>query len=341
MRSLLVGLAVVATATVAQPISYALYRPLGLIEPDIPLDRPLTKEVVALGRKLFSDPRLSASGRTSCASCHNPNYGFADPRILSIQDNGVATKRHAQSVLNSGFLPTTTWDGKWRTLEEQVRDTFQRNGDMGHEIENAVNVLAANPEYIGLFAAAFGEKPSGDKLAIAIAQFERSLVSGDSPFDKHVFGGDKNALNNEQQAGLRLFTSKAGCINCHDVFHPNFNPLGGGTALFTDFRFHNLGVGYQFNRFGDVGRFRVTRDPTDLGAFRTPSLRNVALRPPYMHDGSLASLEEVVDFYNKGGIVNPNISPSIRPLYLDGVEKRQLVAFMKALSDTKLSKSID
>jgi len=339
LKTKLTLLSLLALAGMAFAAPFPLRRPVGLIEPDIPIDQPLTTEVVALGKRLFFDPRLSASGRTSCSSCHDPVAGFADSRRLSLKDNGSSTARHAPSVLNAGYLPTTMWDGKYRTLEQQVFDTFKPNGDMGHYVGDAVTAIASDPEYQRLFDRAFQAGASADRMATAIAQFERSLVSGDSPFDKHIFLRDKSALTDEQKLGLKVFSSKAGCLNCHDVFHPDFNPLGGGSALFTDFRFHNLGVGYKAGRFGDTGRFTITRDPADVGAFRTPSLRNVAERAPYMHDGSLATLEEVIDFYNKGGNANPNLSPSMRPLYLTAEEKRLLVVFLKALSDPSAKKA--
>lgn len=315
---------------------FILRRPLGLIEPDIPIDRPLTQDSVALGKKLFFEPRLSKSGKTSCASCHNPGHDYSDPHPLSIRDNGTLTKRHSQSVVNAGYLPTETWDGKWHTLEEQVMSTFGPGGDMGIYADEAVVQIASDPEYVSAFRRVFDSKPNADNVAAAISQFERSIVSGDTPFDRYIFAKDRSALTSEEQRGLAVFSSKGGCLNCHDVFHPDFNPLGGGTALFSDFRFHNLGVGYKAGRFADVGRFSVTRDSSDIGAFRTPSLRNVALRGPYMHDGSLSTLEDVVAFYNRGGNPNPNLSPSIHPLYLTDEEQRTLVSFLKALSDPNL-----
>lgn len=316
---------------------FTLRRPLGVIEPDIPIDRPLTRESVALGKKLFFEPRLSKSGKTSCSSCHNPDFDFSDPSPFSVRDNRTLTKRHSQSVVNAGYLPTATWDGKWRTLEEQVKSTFEPGGDMGLYIDEAVERIVTDSDYVDAFGRAFGSKPSADSMAAAISQFERSLVSGDTPFDRYIFAKDRSALTPAEQRGLAVFATKGGCLNCHDVFHPDFNPLGGGSALFSDFRFHNLGVGYKAGRFADVGRFTITRDPSDVGAFRTPSLRNVALRPPYMHDGSLTTLEDVVAFYNRGGNPNPNLSPSIHPLYLSDEEQRVLVAFLKALSDPEFS----
>jgi cytochrome c peroxidase len=239
-----------------------------------------------------------------------------------------------------GYLPTTMWDGRYRTLEEQVFDTFRIGGDLGQPIEAAVASIRNDSNYQSGFRRAFGSSDiTGRKMAEAIAQYERSLTSGDSPFDHYIFQEEHSALTADQIKGLQVFSSHGGCLNCHDVFHPQFNPLGGGTALFTDFRFHNLGVGYNFGRFRDVGRYFFSRDPSDIGAFRTPSLRNVAQRAPYMHDGSLQTLEEVVEFYDKGGIANPYLSPSIHPLFLTAEEKRVLVEFLRALSDPAVARA--
>lgn len=336
LAAALVALVVVANADQG----YRPRRPLGLIEPDLPIGRPFNPAVVELGRQLFSEVRLSASGKISCASCHNPKAAFADSKAASVRDDGSLTQRRTPSVLNSGYLPTTMWDGRYRTLEDQVLDTFRIGGDMGQPIEDAVDRIRGDANYISGFRRAYGSDGiTASKMAEAIAQYERSLTSGDTPFDRYIFNGDNTALTVDQVKGLQVFSSRGGCLNCHDVFHPQFNPLGGGTALFTDFRFHNLGVGYKFGRFRDVGRFIVTRDPADLGAFRTPSLRNVEHRAPYMHDGSLQTLEEVVEFYNQGGRQNPNLSPSIHPLFLSLDEEKVLVEFLRALSDPAVTKA--
>lgn len=340
MRWVSAAFALLCVAAASAELTYRVKRPIGLIEPDIPIGRPLTAEVVDLGRRLFFEPRLSASGRTSCASCHNPANGFADSKSASIRDDGSLTDRRSQSVLNAGYLPTTMWDGKYRTLEEQVFDTFRVGGDMGQPVDDAVARIRGDASYQAAFRRAFGAKEvTARALTEAIAQYERSLTSGDSPFDHYVFKDDTTALTVDQVRGLQVFSSRGGCLNCHDVFHPRFNPLGGGTALFTDFRFHNLGVGYKFGRFRDVGRFAITRDPSEIGAFRTPSLRNVAQRAPYMHDGSLKTLEDVIDFYDRGGTPNPNLSPSIHPLFLTAEEKRALVEFLRALSDPAVTEA--
>jgi len=310
-----------------------LDRPLGLIEPDLPIGKPFTKGLVNLGKRLFFDRRLSASGQTSCGTCHDPHHAFADPRQVSISDNGIPQHRNGPSILNVGFLPTLMWDGRFRTLELQALDPFRKNGDMGIDLDELINFLVGDMEYLDLFQAVTGKPPTVNGFADSIAAFQRSLLSGNTRFDHYLFGGDKEALSPLEEEGLRVFSARAGCLNCHDVFHPMFNPLGGGIALFTDFRFHNLGVGYSNGRMSDTGRYYVTREKDDWGTFRTPSLRNIALTAPYMHDGSFMTLEEVIDFYDKGGIPNPNLSPSIQPLLLTSQEKLALLAFLHTLTD--------
>lgn len=342
MKWMWVTAALIGLATAGAEPTLRPKRPLGLIEPDIPSARPLTAAGVELGRVLFFDPRLSASGKTSCSSCHKPAAAFADSKAASVRDDGSFTDRKSPSVLNAGYLPTTMWDGKYRSLEEQVFDTFRPDGDMGQHIDVAVAKLRSDLGYQAAFKRAFGSPEiTAMRLAEAIAQFERSMTSGDSPFDRYLFNGERAALTGEQVKGLQVFSSRGGCLNCHDVFHPQFNPLGGGTALFADFRFHNLGVGYKYGRFRDPGRFAITREPSEMGAFRTPSLRNVAERAPYMHDGSLRSLEEVVDFYDRGGTPNPYLSPSIHPLLLSTEDKKALVAFLRSLSDPATVKAME
>jgi cytochrome c peroxidase len=203
---------------------------------------------------------------------------------------------------------------------------------MGQTAEEALTVVLADREYRADFEKAFKQEATVESMAIALASFERTLVSGDSRFDRFLYGSEQTALTPEEKKGLDIFSTRAGCLNCHDVFHPRFNALGGGVALFTDFRFHNLGVGYKSGRFKDPGRYGWSRDPNEWGAFRTPPLRNLTLTAPYMHDGSLKTLEEVVEFYDRGGNSNPNISPSIHPLYLTSEEKRLLVVFLKTLT---------
>ena len=310
--------------------------PLGLIEPDYPLDRPQTDELIELGQRLFFEPRLSKSGNTTCATCHDPKRGFAEARAVSVNDDRSSQRRNAPTLLNTGYLPTVMWDGRFQSLERQSVDPFRIRGDMGIDIAEAITRLESMPEYVDMFRRASGKSPTVTVLSNALAAFQRTLVSGNSRFDRFLFAGEKTSLQPIEQRGFEVFTTIGGCLNCHDVFHPKLNPLGGGVALFSDFRFHNLGVGYKAGRMSDIGRYWVTRDRADWGAFRTPTLRNVALTPPYMHDGSLATLRDVIDFYDKGGIPNPNLSPSIRPLHLSEADRESLVAFLHALTSSEL-----
>ncbi len=210
--------------------------------------------------------------------------------------------------------------------------SFGPYGDMGVSMGDALERIADTQSYKEGCAAAYHSSVTSACVTQAIATFERSLVSANSRFDSFLYGGDKAALSDQEKRGWEIFSGRGACIDCHDVFHPEVNPLGGAYATFSDERFHNLGVGYHGGRMSDAGRYEVTRDPDDFGAFKTPMLRNVSRTAPYMHDGSLKSLEDVVEFYNKGGIANRNQTSGIKPLYLTAEEKKSLVAFLKALS---------
>lgn len=334
---LLATLASLATTPDATTLQIEI--PLGLIEPDIPLKSPLTVEKVALGGKLFNDPRLSISGKVSCATCHDPRYGFAEPKSISFTAKGTKTLRNTPTILNSGYLTTLNWDGKWKNLEQQIVEPFSANGDMGIDIGDVLDTIDKLPDYSQLFERAFGQNANRATLAGALAAFQRSLVSGNSRFDEFLFNGDSSALSSSEKRGYEIFIGRASCINCHDIFHPSVNNLGGKTALFTDFRFHNLGIGYSNGRMSDLGRYFVTRHADDWGAFKTPILRNVVLTAPYMHDGSLETLRDVVEFYNRGGIPNPNLAPGIRPLLLSDQEINDIVNFLGSLTDRRYEES--
>lgn len=311
--------------------------PLGIIEPDLPAGTVLDPRIVELGRKLFFEKRLSKTDSVSCASCHIPDKAFASDSAAMNDAMGNLQRRNAQSVLNSGLLSIYDWDGKASTLEAQLDSVFTPWGDMGLDIAEAIARTENIPDYRLEFKAAFGDEViTSNRFRFALASYQRSLLSGDSRFDDFLFGGNLEALTVEERNGWELFIGKASCISCHDVFHPSVNSLGGGIAIFTDQRFHNLGIGYELGVMRDVGRFEVTRKREDWGAFRTPGLRNVALTSPYMHDGSLRSLDEVVELYNRGGNQNPNLSPGIRPLHLTSKEIRELVAFLHTLTDQNL-----
>lgn len=291
---------------------------------------PNTRYLTLLGQKLFYDRRLSRTGMTACATCHDPNYAFAQPARVSRSDNGQLGVRNAPSLINAGFLPVLMWDGRFRTLEQQATSPFLR-GEMGIDVREAERRLNFDAEYLHLFQAALNSQPSASGMAIALAAYQRTLISEANRFDRFISNDRATYFTDLELNGFRLFENKAGCNICHQ-----FQPLGNnraGIRLFTDFGFHNLGIGYMAGRFADTGRYRTTGDESDLGAFRTPSLRNVAVTAPYMHDGSLATLEEVIDFYDAGGRPNPNLSPLIRPLFLSPYEKAALAAFLRTLTD--------
>jgi cytochrome c peroxidase len=311
--------------------------PIGLIEPDIPFNNLLTKKKVELGEKLFFDARLSSTGLMSCATCHDPKHGFAENRAISFDAAGDKLERNAPSILNSGYLATVNWDGRFKTLEDQIMQPFSKKGDLRIEIEEALQIIESSNDYKGLFENAFGRPVDKNSVGDALASFQRSLISANSRFDDYLFKNDSCALSDNEKKGYELFIGKASCIACHDIFHPTVNSLGGAVALFSDHRFHNIGVGYKNGKMTDMGRYWTTRRKEDWGSFKTPMLRNVALTSPYMHDGSLPTLTSVIEFYNKGGNPNPNLAPGIRPLLLNEEEISNLVAFLESLTDRSLS----
>ncbi len=289
---------------------------------------PQVETLAGLGEKLFFDPRLSGSGRTACATCHDPGYAFAQPARAPMFDGGRVGPRNAPSLLSARFLPRLMWDGRFRSLEEQVYAPLSAQGEMGISIEEAADRLAADPRYERLFVHILGQPPSPNGIATALAAFERSLISGWSPFDRFSLKGDQGALNRLERFGYELFRGKAGCSACHRLPEPNATSF----ALFTDFGFHNLGIGFERGRFIDRGLGAITGRIEHTGAFRTPSLRNVAVTAPYMHDGSLPTLRDVIEFYNGGGRPNPYQTPLLRRLGLQEEEKQALAAFLNALT---------
>ena len=267
----------------------------------VPASNPLTRAKVELGRKLFSDTRLSADGTVACISCHDPRWAFGDRRPLAVGIEGKTGQRRAPRLVNRGYGRSFFWDGRARTLEEQALQPIANPVEMASSAHDA--------------AARVGIGEAG--MRDALASYVRTILSGNCGFDRYM-QGDAAALSASEQSGLRLFTGKAGCSSCHAG--PNF----------TDEHFHNTGAGDG----GDPGRFAVTGRELDRGAFKTPSLREAARTPPYMHDGSLATLEDVIEFYDKGGRANPQLDPEIRPLHLAAAEKSALASFLRALSGT-------
>jgi cytochrome c peroxidase len=330
---------------------------LGLPALDVSQSDPSAGARAALGRKLFMDRRLSRNGTMSCGMCHVPEQGFTTNEMATtIGIEGRSLRRNAPTVLNVGFQRTLFHDGRETSLERQIWSPLLAADEMGNasrtEVVARVRALA---DYSAAFARAFpGTGINEDTIAAALASYERMLGAANSPFDRWFFGGESSALSAVERDGLQLFRGKAGCSSCHLV--------GERDALFTDHRFHNTGVGWaranaangtvsvplgggettEVSRaemaalFGgdlhDEGRFEVTHLQVDQWAYKTPSLRNVALTAPYMHDGSLATLREVIEFYTRGGIDNPGKDPLLQPLQLSLEEKQALEAFLQALT---------
>ncbi len=332
----------------AGPTSGSLPRglPVDLWEILIPADNPVTPEKVALGRQLFYDKRLSKDGAESCATCHDPAKGFSDGKKIAEGIGGKKGTRNSPTILNAVFNEFQFWDGRAPSLEEQARGPMTNPVEMGMESHDAVvTVVRGIPEYRQAFPKVFGREATIDDIVAAIATFERTAVSGDSAFDRFQ-AGDKSALSESAQRGWALWNGKARCNTCH--------PFGNATPNFSDNKFHNIGVAAKnrdfaslarkaatvsnpselaFNPdFTELGRFVVTKQPKDIGAFKTPGLRDVALSAPYLHDGSEATLLDVVTFYDKGGEPNPYLDGGIVPLKLTDQEKQDLVTFMESLT---------
>lgn len=332
--------------------------PLGLPAVPVPATNPLTPEKIALGRKLFYDRRLSQNGTISCALCHIPEQGFTNNEIATaVGVEGRTVRRNAPTIYNVAYFEHLFHDGREAELEKQVWGPLLARNEMGNPSAGAVlATIRALPDYDGLFESAFGGRGlTRETVGMALASYERTLVSGTSNFDRWLFDAEPEAIPDSAQRGFRLFTGDAGCSACHII--------GTDTARFSDGIFHNTGIGYTastqtasmfqripvgpglfldvesalIDRLGDspatdFGRFEVTKDPADRWKYRTPSLRNVALTAPYMHDGSLATLREVVAFYDRGGVANPNLDPRIRPLGLSIRETDDLLSFLGSLT---------
>jgi len=293
--------------------------PEGLPPFSWPSQNPYSAEKVELGRILYFDRRLSADESVSCASCHDPQKAFTDGAAVSTGIRSQKGNRSAPTILNRAYALAQFWDGRAGSLEEQAKDPMANPIEMGNTHEAIVERLKGIEGYRTLFAKAYGHPEiTIDRVAMAIACFERTLVSGNAPYDRYK-RGEKNAMTAEQVRGMSIFFDKAKCDKCHEG------------ANFTLNAYANEGVGTDKPE-PDVGRFAVTHDPRDWGVFKVPTLREVEHTAPYMHDGSLATLNDVVEFYNKGGIRNRNLDTNLKPLNLSDGEKRDLVAFLRALS---------
>ena len=315
-----------AVKPVGQPVR--IQTPLGLPPLALPEDNPPTSATIALGRKLYFSPLLSVDGTVTCASCHHPDQGFADARPVSIGVRGGKGTRNAPTVLNSAYSKRLFWDGRADTLEHQVSGPMVNSIEMGHTLEGIVKAVSQDAELRQMVEAAYGPgPPTMAKITQAIASFERTLISGNSPFDRFFYGGEENAISESARRGFEVFRNprKGNCAVCHLV--------GSTFALFTDDKFHNLGTAVNTEgEIGDPGLYAQTKREGDQGAFRTPTLRNVATTAPYMHNGSLRTLKDVVDFYVGGGTSNPYLDKLIRPLLLSAQDRRDLVAFLESLT---------
>jgi cytochrome c peroxidase len=298
---------------------YILSIPKGFPYPDIPDDNKLTVNRIELGKLLFFDPILSRDSTISCASCHAENYFFADSLRVSSGVEGRKGTRNSPSLVNVAYQPSMFWDGGNPTLEQQILGPFDSHVEFDFDIYKAIERLLKHPQYPELFKKAYNQDPSVFSLTRAIAAFERTIIGGTSRYDDYIQKVDTNALNASEKNGLALFFSeKAECFHCHQGF------------LLTDFSFRNNGL---YENYADSGRARITQIPSDVGKFKVPSLRNVAKTAPYMHDGSLSTLEEVLDHYISGGKKHNNKSPIIQPLSLTVQEKNDLINFLKSLTD--------
>jgi cytochrome c peroxidase len=338
--------------------------PLGLPPVPIPADNPQTPEKIALGSKVFHDKRFSGDGTIACATCHADDKAFTDgPLKTSRGIRGQFGTRNAPTVLNAAYFKLFFWDGRTVSLEDQSQHPFLNPVEMGLPThEPILKIVREDPEYADAFKKVFGVAGADlkmDHVQKAIASFERTLISGDSPFDRWYFGHESYAIGDAAKRGFEVFLGQGRCVSCHTIEQDR--------ALFTDDRFHNIGVGInkiqpEVPRFADgfqvakakgvdvdkavltdpkvseLGRFAVTTHFDEVGAFKTSTLRNIAVTGPYMHDGSLKTLREVVKHYNDGGkspgdpSVNPYLSGGIRPLNLSEQQIDDLVAFLETLT---------
>lgn len=364
-----IGLLLLVFTLVCHPASaseqYYLKLPIG-IPADlwsyfIPKNNSLTPAKVELGRQLFFDPLLSADSSVSCATCHDPNHAFADARKTAIGIGNRKGTRNTPTLLNAMFNSTMFWDGRADSLEEQAIQPLVNVDEMGNAShDQVVKRIAAAPAYAEQFQRVFGKPVNIDSLAKAIAAYERTLVSGNAPFDRFL-AGNKSAMSEPAQRGLNLFRTKARCTVCHSLNtsfpfltdgnyrntgvaanFAGFNALSrlansptavpSGAAAGSD---HRPGVGSRLAKHegaAELGRFLVSDDALDIGAFRTPSLRNVELTAPYFHDGSAATLADVVRFYNQGGNANTNRDWEIQAINLTEAEQKDLIEFLKCLT---------
>lgn len=288
--------------------------PLGLKAVEHPKDNPPTAEKISLGKQLFFDPRLSKDNTISCSSCHDPNKGWSNGERFATGVGGKKGGRSSPTLINVAYNKSQFWDGRSPSLEAQAKGPIENSIEMNISGEEVVKKLNAIEGYRSQFQKAFGTDVTFDNVAKAIAAYERTILSGNAPYDRFK-AGDKNALSETAQRGMKLFFGKANCTACHAGYN------------FSDGGYHNLGVGIKAKKV-DIGRIAVSKLTQDRGSFKTPTLREIAKSAPYMHDGSVKTLEEVIDRYNKGGTPNNQLDEEIYELRLSDQEKKDLIKFL-------------
>ena len=303
------------------------FPPIGPLPPvPIPADNPQTQAKVKFGKQLYFDPRLSGNNKISCATCHLPSLGFSNGQRIAkggpnLTDEGG---RNTPTVYNTAYIKFQFWDGRAATLEEQALGPMQNPIEMHKDLTKLVIELNGIPEYVKQSKAIFGTEITPEVIAKSIAAFERTVISTNSPFDRYM-KGHKTAMSESAIRGMELYNGKARCNVCHNG--PNF----------ADDKFHNLGLPPVDPTKPDVGRYGVTKDEKDMGAFKTPTLRSIEETAPYMHNGFMRSLMEVIEFYDQGGGRDPNKDKEMKPLKLTQQEKQDLVEFLKALTGESLN----
>lgn len=335
---------------------------LGLPIMPIPENNPVTAGKIALGRKLFYDRRLSLNNTFSCAMCHVPEQGFSSNEMATaVGIEGRSVRRNSPTLYNVGYATALFHDGRENTLEQQVWAPLLASNEMGNpSIGYVIDRIKLLADYKGLFESHFNKPANMETIGQAIASYERSLNSANSAFDRWYFANQEQAVDESVKRGFQLFTGKAGCSHCHTV-EKSF-------ALLTDNKLHNTGIGYQESmhitpekqkiqlapgvfvevdqddfasvsetKSSDLGQYEITQNPEDRWKYKTPSLRNISLTAPYMHNGSLSTLQQVVSFYNQGGVKNENLDPLIKPLELTEVEEDDLVSFLKSLTGSNVN----
>ncbi|MFC1670223.1 cytochrome-c peroxidase [Spirochaetota bacterium] len=344
-------------------VEYLPSKALGLPAIPVPKNNPQTPEKIALGEKLYKDTRFSADKKVSCATCHDPQKAFVDSLPVSRGFKNKKGTRNAPTVINAVFYREQFWDGRRLTLEEQSKDPFLNKVEHAlSDHKQIIEIIRSDKQYVDEFKKVFDVDANSitiDHVAKAIASFERTIIGGDTPFDKYRYGGDKKAISKAAIRGLKVFNSNGRCQECHTI--------GETDALFIDNKYHNLGVGIikylpklreivaaylkpdkektpadkkllTDKVISELGRFVVTKKQEDIGAFKTPTLRNIALTGPYLHDGSHKTLKEVILLYKRGGEKNPFLSGAIRELKLSNRDISDLIAFLKALTSPKFKK---